>query len=59
MSDVHNTVAEQLPHDELIRRYFAHLRHVHLNEMDGRHPGALRCEGESVVVPRKVEDYLN
>lgn len=39
MFDTHNTVAEKLPHDELIRRHFPHIRHVHLNEMDGRHPG--------------------
>jgi D-psicose/D-tagatose/L-ribulose 3-epimerase len=39
MFDTHNTVAEKLPHDELIRRHFRHICHVHLNEMDGRHPG--------------------
>jgi D-psicose/D-tagatose/L-ribulose 3-epimerase len=37
--DTHNAVAETLPHDELIERYAAHIRHVHVNEMDGRHPG--------------------
>ena len=37
--DTHNTVGETEPHDALIQRYAAHLRHVHLNEMDGRHPG--------------------
>jgi sugar phosphate isomerase/epimerase len=39
MFDTHNTVAETLPHDQLIRRYVRHIRHVHLNEMDGRQPG--------------------
>lgn len=39
MFDTHNTVAETLPHDQLIRKYARHIRHVHLNEMDGRHPG--------------------
>jgi len=40
MFDTHNTAAETLPHDELLKKYRAHIRHVHLNEMDGRHPGA-------------------
>jgi D-psicose/D-tagatose/L-ribulose 3-epimerase len=39
MFDTHNTVAETAPHDQLIRKYAKHIRHVHLNEMDGRHPG--------------------
>jgi D-psicose/D-tagatose/L-ribulose 3-epimerase len=39
MFDTHNTVAETLPHDQLIRKYVRHIRHVHLNEMDGRQPG--------------------
>ena len=39
MFDTHNAVAEEEPHDELIRRHAALIRHVHINEMDGRHPG--------------------
>lgn len=38
--DTHNTAAEKLPVDVLIRKYFPWIRHVHLNEMDGRRPGA-------------------
>lgn len=38
--DTHNTAGETEPHDALIRRYAKHIRHVHVNEMDGRHPGA-------------------
>lgn len=38
--DTHNTAAEKLPVDALIRQYFPWIRHVHLNEMDGRRPGA-------------------
>jgi sugar phosphate isomerase/epimerase len=40
MFDVHNAVDELEPHDALIERYFAHIRHVHVNELDGRHCGA-------------------
>lgn len=39
MFDTHNAVAEAVPHDELIRRHAGLIRHVHINEMDGRHPG--------------------
>ena len=37
--DTHNAVAETVPHDELIKEYAGVIRHVHINEMDGRHPG--------------------
>jgi len=26
------------PHDELIKKHADYIRHVHINEMDGRHP---------------------
>jgi sugar phosphate isomerase/epimerase len=37
--DTHNAVNESEPHDALIRRNACYIRHVHVNEMDGRHPG--------------------
>jgi D-psicose/D-tagatose/L-ribulose 3-epimerase len=40
MFDTHNTVAETLPVDTLLRRHIKSIRHVHFNEMDGRYPGA-------------------
>lgn len=40
MFDTHNTAAENEAPDKLIRRYFRWIQHVHLNEMDGRRPGA-------------------
>jgi sugar phosphate isomerase/epimerase len=39
MFDTHNAVSEIEPHDELIRKHARFIRHVHVNEMDGRHPG--------------------
>lgn len=39
MFDTHNAAAETLPHDELIRMYYDRIRHVHVNEMEGGHPG--------------------
>ena len=40
MFDVHNAVDETEPHAALIDRYFDLIRHVHVNELDGRHCGA-------------------
>ncbi len=39
MFDVHNAVDETDKHTELVRKYAAYIRHVHVNEMDGREPG--------------------
>jgi len=40
MFDFHNTADEKEPAETLIRRYFRHIRHIHVNEMDGRYPGS-------------------
>jgi len=39
MFDSHNAVDEVEPHARLVERYYDFIRHVHVNEMDGRHPG--------------------
>jgi len=39
MFDTHNAVREKEPHDVLIERYASVIKHVHVNEMDGRYPG--------------------
>ncbi|HEY7212774.1 MAG TPA: sugar phosphate isomerase/epimerase family protein [Bryobacteraceae bacterium] len=39
MFDVHNAVDESLPHTELLRKFWPHIRHIHVNEMDGSEPG--------------------
>jgi sugar phosphate isomerase/epimerase len=39
MFDVHNTLDETEPHAALLDRYFDDIRHVHVNELDGRHCG--------------------
>jgi sugar phosphate isomerase/epimerase len=40
MFDVHNAIDEAEPHPALVERYFEFIRHVHVNELDGRHCGA-------------------
>jgi len=39
MFDVHNAIEETEPHPDLVDRYFDYIRHVHVNEFDGKHPG--------------------
>ena len=39
MFDTHNAIDEIEPHVVLVERYFPFLRHVHVNELDGRYPG--------------------
>ena len=38
MFDTHNAVGETLPHGEAVRKHYHYIRHVHVNELDGRHP---------------------
>ncbi len=40
MFDVHNAIDETGPHAALIERYYDHIRHIHVNELDGSHCGA-------------------
>jgi sugar phosphate isomerase/epimerase len=40
MFDVHNAIDERESHAALVERYFDFIRHVHVNEPDGRHCGA-------------------
>jgi D-psicose/D-tagatose/L-ribulose 3-epimerase len=39
MFDSHNAINEVEPHADLIEKHFEWIRHVHVNELDGRHPG--------------------
>lgn len=40
MFDTHNGADETAPHASLVTSHMPMIRHVHINEMDGRHPGA-------------------
>lgn len=39
MFDTHNAVDEKEAHAALVEKHFDLVRHVHVNEMDGKHPG--------------------
>ncbi len=57
MFDTHNTPAEKRPHAELIEQYREHLGHVHLNEMDGRYPGAADFPFQNILRALKDTRY--
>ena len=40
MFDVHNAVDEVETHTSLVEKHYRHIRHVHVNEIDGSHCGA-------------------
>jgi D-psicose/D-tagatose/L-ribulose 3-epimerase len=39
MFDTHNAKSETEAHGDLVRKYAPYIRHVHVNELDGREPG--------------------
>ncbi len=57
MFDFHNAVAEAAPHADLVRAHFRSIRHVHLSEMDGRHPGTGPYDYRPVLRALKDLDY--
>ena len=57
MFDTHNTAAETVPLDVLIRKYYRYIRHVHLNELDGKHPGTGHFDFKTVMQTFKNLGY--
>ena len=57
MFDTHNAVEETTPHAELVDRYFDVIRHVHVNEMDGRHCGRGDYDFKPVLTVLKQRAY--
>jgi len=57
--DTHNTAAEKEPPSQLIRGYLPYIEHVHLNEMDGRRPGAGNYPFSEVLRALKEVNYSN
>ena len=49
MFDTHNAKSETEPHGALVRKYAPYIQHVHVNEMDGREPGAGDYDFESLM----------
>jgi sugar phosphate isomerase/epimerase len=57
MFDTHNAVDEVEPHPVLVDRHFDLIRHVHINEMDGRHPGTGDYDFKPLFEALKVRGY--
>jgi sugar phosphate isomerase/epimerase len=57
MLDTHNTTAEKTPPAELVAKHFRYIRHVHVNEMDGRYPGAGKFDFASVLHALERHSY--
>src|SRR5262249_28871842 len=57
MFDVHNTLDETDPHHALVDRYFDYVRHVHVNELDGRHCGTGAYDYKPVLDMLRRRNY--
>jgi sugar phosphate isomerase/epimerase len=57
MFDTHNAVDEVENHATLVDRYFDLIRHVHVNEMDGSHPGQGDYDFKPVLQVLKDRGY--
>jgi D-psicose/D-tagatose/L-ribulose 3-epimerase len=57
MFDTHNAVKEPQPHGALIEKHARYIRHIHLNEMDGRHPGTGTYDFKGVLQALKGLPY--
>ena len=57
MFDVHNAIDEALPHAALVERYFDYIRHVHVNELDGRHYGTGDYDLKPVLEALRRRNY--
>jgi sugar phosphate isomerase/epimerase len=57
MFDTHNAIDETEPHSKLIDRYFNYIRHVHVNELDGRHPGTAGYDFKPIFEVLRRRNY--
>jgi sugar phosphate isomerase/epimerase len=57
MFDVHNAINEAEPHAGLVDRWFDYIRHVHVNELDGKHCGAGTYDFKPVLEMLRRRNY--
>jgi D-psicose/D-tagatose/L-ribulose 3-epimerase len=55
--DTHNAVDEKEPHAVLVEKYFELIQHVHINEMDGRHPSTGSYDFKPVLAVLKKRQF--
>ncbi len=57
MFDTHNAVLEERPHAELVEEFYPYIEHVHVNEMDGGHPGTGDYDFKPVLAVLAARNY--
>jgi D-psicose/D-tagatose/L-ribulose 3-epimerase len=57
MFDCHNAIDETEPHAVLVERFYDLIRHVHVNELDGRYPGTGPYDFKSVFDVLRRHEY--
>lgn len=57
MFDTHNAADETEPHAQVVERYFEQIRHVHVNEMDGRYCGTADYDFGAIFEVLKRRNY--
>jgi D-psicose/D-tagatose/L-ribulose 3-epimerase len=57
MFDTHNAIDEIEPHAVLLDRYYDFIRHVHVNELDGRHCGQADYDFAPILEVLKRRNY--
>ncbi len=56
MFDFHNTDDETEPFDVLLKKYYKHIHHVHIQEMDGKHLGTGTAVNDYVKALQTLKD---
>lgn len=57
MFDTHNAIDEVEPHAVLVERHYSLIRHVHVNEIDGRHCGAGSYDFKPILSVLRQHNY--
>ena len=57
MFDTHNAADETESHPAIVEKHFGIIKHIHVNEMDGRHPGTGNYDFSSLLATLKRLDY--
>jgi D-psicose/D-tagatose/L-ribulose 3-epimerase len=57
MFDCHNAIDETEAHASLVDRHFDLIRHIHVNELDGRHPGTGSYDFKPLFEVLRRRDY--
>jgi len=57
MFDCHNAIDETESHATLVERYYDLIRHIHVNELDGRHPGSGSYDFKSLFDVLRRREY--